>query len=75
MEVQSAFCLCRQSGIEFLAKFWCPDTSFKKNILTPLNLKFKTFAYAQIAITHYDILFINFLNLYEFETYIGSTFE
>ena len=55
----------------FLAKFWSPDTSFNENILTPLNSNFKTFVHAQIATTHYNVLFINFLNLYESENYVG----
>ena len=45
----------------FSIKFCSSDPSFNRNTFRPLYLKFKTFAHAQIAITHYEVLFTNFL--------------
>ena len=51
------------------------DPSFTRNILRSLYLKLKISAHAQVAITHYYVLYTNFLTLYEFQTYIGIYFD
>ena len=58
----------------FLMEFCGSDLSFNINILSFIFLKFKTSAHAQIAITHYQVLFTNLLTWYEIETYIWDRF-
>ena len=66
VEIQSAFWLYLQNGLEFLIKFCSSHPSFNRNIFRSLHLKFKTSAHAYIAITYYFVLFTNFLTRYEF---------
>ena len=54
-------------------KFCSFNPGFNRNILTSLYLKFKLSAHAEIAITHYYVLFTNFLTWCEIETCIGDT--
>ena len=56
----------------FLMKFCSSDPSFNRNVLTYLYLEFKIFAHAPIAVSHYFVLFTNFLTGYGIETCIGD---
>ena len=55
----------------FLTKLCSSDPSFNRNILRSLYLKFKTSADAQIAMTYYYVLFINFLTWYVGQDFIS----
>ena len=64
--------ICRINW-NFLMKFCKFDPSFNRSVLISLYLKFKLSAHAQFVITHYYVLFTNFLTWYEIETYIRDT--
>ena len=51
---------------DFSFKFCSSDQVSIETFLRSLYVKFKTSAHAHIAITHYFILFTNFLTWYEF---------
>lgn len=72
-EIQSAFCLYLNSGLDFLTKFWSSDLHVYRDILTLLYLKYERFTHAQIEITRFDILLIKLPAWYEAETYIADT--
>ena len=61
VEIQLAFRSCFQKGLEFLTKFGSSNSSFTRNILTFLYLKFESSEHAQMAIILYYILFTCFL--------------
>ena len=56
---------------KFFIKIFIFDPSFNRNTLSSLHLNFKPSAHAKILVTHYYVLFTNFLTWYEFKTYIG----
>ena len=62
----------------FLTEFGNFDPKFNRSILTLLYLKFETFAYSQIAVNHYYILFTSFLTCtnwgYNFINEVGQWF-
>ena len=66
VEMKSTFFLIFRRDGNFLIKFCSSDSSFNRNILRSLYLKFKASAHAHIAIAYYYALFTNFLTWYEF---------
>ena len=55
-----------RTGWNFLIKSCSSDSSFNRNFLRSLYLKFKTSAHAHIVIAYYYALFTNFFTWYEF---------
>ena len=53
VEIQFAYCLYLQKGLEFLTKFWYPDQMLSRNIFKPLYLKAETSALHNLRFLFY----------------------